>query len=86
MTTTTITLERSAYERLKAHKRSKESFSSTVLRMLDPDRPSLRGFLELFSEEDAEAIGEVVERLKAEDLATERIRLGKGGSRRGHRN
>lgn len=86
MTTTTITLERSAYERLRAQKRSKESFSETVLRVLEPDRPSLRGFLELFSDKDAVAIGQVVERLRSEDLVAERARIKREHRSRGRRN
>ena len=85
MTTTTITLERSAYERLKAHKRAKESFSETVLRILDPERPSLRGLLEIFSQADADAIGEAVEHLREEDIAVERAQSTKGRKVRGNR-
>lgn len=85
MTTTTITLERSAYERLRAQKRPKESFSETVLRVLEPDRPSLKGFLELISMKDAADIGQAVERLRREDLEAERARLTQGGRGRGPR-
>lgn len=85
MTTTTITLERSAYERLRAQKRPKESFSETVLRVLEPDRPSLKGFLELISMKDAADIGQAVERLRREDLEAERARLTQGGRGRGRR-
>ncbi|MGB6501069.1 MAG: antitoxin VapB family protein [Thermoplasmata archaeon] len=86
MTTTTVTLERSAYERLKSVKRSKESFSDTVLRLLEPNRPSLRGFLEIFSEADANAIGKAIEHLRAEDLAFELVQARKERRGRGRRN
>ena len=75
MVTTTITLERSAYELLKANKRPGESFSEEVQRVLGADRPSLRGFLDLFTREDAQAIGKVIGQMRREEIALERNRL-----------
>ena len=85
MATTTITLERSAYELLKASKRPGESFSEEVQRLLGSGRPSLSSFLELFSKEDAEAIGSVIGQLRDEDIALERKRLTRRGDIRGRR-
>ena len=39
MATKTITLELDAYEKLKAAKKNRESFSSVVRRCILPDRP-----------------------------------------------
>jgi len=74
MPTTTITLERSVYERLRAQRRPRESLSQTILRILDSERPSLRGLLEIFSQADADAIGKAVEDLRAEGIPVDGVR------------
>lgn len=85
MTTTTITLERSAYELLKARKKPDESFSEEVHRIMGDPRPSLKGFLDLFPIKDGRAIGDAIEAVRREDLAEERKRLGRGRKELGAR-
>lgn len=85
MATTTITLARSAYELLKANKRPGESFSEEVQRVFGSDRPSLKGFLEVFSPEDARAVGDVIAKMRKEEIALERGRLKREGGHRGRR-
>ncbi len=85
MATTTITLDRQAYELLRFHKRPDESFSEEVRRLLQGSQPSLRGFLSLFSKGDSIAIAEAVEELREQDLAEERRRVKAGRPGRGRR-
>lgn len=85
MSTTTITLERSAYEVLKSRKRPGESFSEEVLRLLGKSQPHLKEFLTLFGPGDPRAIGDAIEEVRAEDIATERRRAGRSGAEHGHR-
>lgn len=68
MGTTTISLERSAYELLKARKLPDESFSEEVVRLLGGSTPSLRGFLEIVSKEDGIPIADAIAAIRAEDL------------------
>jgi predicted CopG family antitoxin len=85
MGTTTISLERSAYELLKSQKRNNESFSEELHRLLGSNQGQLRSFLELISEKDGRKIAAAVDRLRAEDLALARKNLRTGGARRGRR-
>lgn len=52
MPTTTISLERSAYELLKARKRPDESFSEELHRLFGKPEPALKEFLEIVSAKD----------------------------------
>lgn len=56
MVSKTISLEESAYLKLKAAKQLGESFSQVVHRLLKDQPPSLLGFADLFSPEAAEEI------------------------------
>jgi predicted CopG family antitoxin len=70
MTSTTIRLDRSAYELLRSRKRPDESFSEEVVRLLGEAGPSLSGFLEIISKEDGEKVADAIEAVRKEDLAT----------------
>jgi len=70
MPSTTISLERSAYELLKARKRPDESFSEEVVRLLGEAGPSLSGFLEIITEEDGETVANAIEAVRKEDSVT----------------
>ena len=78
MPTTTISLERSAYELLKSRKRADESFSEEVHRLLGEPSPNLQGFLDIISSKDGETIAEAIETIRAEDLRLERKKAHRG--------
>jgi len=69
----TISLEDSAYAKLRRSKRRDESFSDVVHRLLDNPQPSLLEFARLVDRRGAEDVAEVVARLRAEDLRSQRI-------------
>ena len=85
MSTTTISLERSAYELLKSRKRPGESFSEELRRLLAPDEPRLTTFLELVPARDGDIVADAIERFRAEDLDSERRKVSGRGGRRGRR-
>jgi predicted CopG family antitoxin len=84
MPSTTISLERSAYELLKSRKRPDESFSEEVVRLLGEATPSLSGFLEIISEEDGETVAIAIEAVRKEDLETA-VRKSRDGRLHGRR-
>lgn len=76
MVSKTISLEKSAYARLKAAKRPGESFSDVVHRVLGGEQqPSLLEFTRLLPKKDAERVAEVVARLRAEDIEVQKKRF-----------
>jgi predicted CopG family antitoxin len=85
MTTTTISLERSAYELLKSRKKPEESFSEELHRLLGGSGPRLTEFLAILSADDGQEVAAAVEQLRAEDRALERRHATRGGSNRGRR-
>jgi predicted CopG family antitoxin len=85
MPTTTISLERSAYDLLKSRKKPDESFSEELHRLLGPPNPTLRGFLDIVRPEDGRSVAAAIEAVRAEDLRMERRRVSKRGGPRGHR-
>jgi predicted CopG family antitoxin len=70
MPSTTISLERSAYELLRSRKRPDESFSEEVVRLLGDAGPNLSGFLEIVLEEDGEKVANAIEAVRKEELET----------------
>lgn len=72
MASKTISLDEGAYTKLKAEKRPGESFSDVVHRLLEPDQPSLREFVDLLDEGTAEDLAAVIERMDAEDIEAQR--------------
>lgn len=85
MPTTTISLERSAYELLRSQKKPGESFSEELHRLLADSRPSVKSFLDLLSTEAATEVADAIEAIRAEDLSVERSRTRTPGGRRGRR-
>lgn len=72
----TISLDDDAYETLKNQKRPGESFSDVIHRMLGPAQPSVREFVGLLSEEAAEELADVVEKMREDDLDRQRDPVG----------
>ena len=85
MSTTTISLDRSAYDLLRARKRPEESFSEEIHRLLGSNAPELKGFLTLLSATDATAVADSIEAARAEDLDYERSRARRPKVKRGRR-
>ena len=75
MPSRTISLEDSAYEKLRAAKRPGESFTDVVNRILVDKRPSLSLFAGLLSKKEGDELAKVVKRMRTEDLEFERKRL-----------
>lgn len=74
MGTKTISLEDSAYSRLKAVKRPGESFSDVVNRVLGAKEPVFLDFRGLLHGRAAEQLADAVERMKREDIKVQRTR------------
>jgi predicted CopG family antitoxin len=85
MTTTTISLERSAYELLRARKRPDESFSEELHRLLGSAGPDLKDFLEIVSLDDGRTIADAIGSIRAEDLAEEKTKAGRARKEHGRR-
>lgn len=85
MATTTISLDRSAYDLLRSRKRPDESFSDEIHRLLGADSPELKEFLELLPPKDAADVADTIEAARAQDLELERRRTRRGSSNRGRR-
>lgn len=71
MATTTISLDRSAYDLLRSRKREDESFSDEIHRLLGAGAPELKEFLALLPPNDAAKVAETIERARAEELQVE---------------
>lgn len=74
MASRTISLELSAYERLKAAKRPGESFSDVIHRLLGARPASILGVQSLLDARAGEELATVVARLKRVDLEHQRRR------------
>jgi predicted CopG family antitoxin len=85
MPTTTISLERSAYDLLKARKKPDESFSEELHRLLGSASPDLKGFLDLVSPMDGRVIADSIESIRAQDLEEARKNSSQRGKKHGHR-
>ena len=85
MSTTTISLDRSAYDLLRARKRPEESFSEEIHRLLGSSAPELKGFLTILPGSDATAVADSIEAARAEDLEYERSRVRRPKVKRGRR-
>jgi predicted CopG family antitoxin len=75
MGTKTISLEDSAYMRLKAVKRLGESFSDVVNRVLGGKDPSFLNFRGLLQGRSIERLAETVARMRREDLRAQRLHM-----------
>jgi len=67
-----ISLEVSAYKRLRAAKRPGESFTDVVNRLLDERKPSFSLFDGLLTQKESDELARVVQRFREEDLKLER--------------
>jgi predicted CopG family antitoxin len=77
MGTKTISLEDSAYARLKAVKRPGESFSDVVNRVLGAKEPMFSDFKGILAPYAIKQLAETVEHMKREDIRLQRIRIQK---------
>ncbi len=85
MSSRTISLEKSAYEKLRAAKLRSESFSDVVARILEPDRPSLTALAGFLTPGEAKGVRAAVWRLRSEDVPLDRERLARWGTPHGRR-
>lgn len=74
MASKTISLEESAYEKLLAAKRTGESFSGVIHRLLSDRQPALVDFQGLLDPRDAKRLAGVVARMKRADIEAQRQR------------
>ena len=74
MGTKTISLEDSAYVKLKAAKRPGESFSDVVNRILRGREPSLLDLRGLFDRKSVDQLVEAIARMREEDIEAQKLR------------
>lgn len=74
MGTKTISLEDSAYAKLKAAKRPHESFSDVIHRILGNRQPAFSDFRGLLDRRAAEQLAAAVARMREEDLRAQQGR------------
>jgi predicted CopG family antitoxin len=74
MGTKTISLEDSAYEKLRGAKRPGESFSDVVKRILGGREPSFSDFRGLVDRRGAKALADAVAKMREEDVRVQRGR------------
>ena len=75
MPSRTISLEVSAYDRLKAAKWPGESFSVTVNRILGGSVPTYRSLAGFLSGKEAQAVREAVRRMRGLEAPSERSHI-----------
>ena len=75
MGTKTISLEDSAYGKLKAAKRPGESFSDVIHRVIGSREPSLLEFTKLLDRKASEELARAIARMRADDIALQRRKL-----------
>lgn len=78
MGTKTISLENSAYSKLKAAKRAGESFSDVIHRIVGSREPSLLEFTELLDKKASEDLARAIARMRDEDIALQRRKMARG--------
>ena len=78
MGTKTISLEDSAYSKLKAAKRPGESFSDVIHRVVGSHEPSLLEFTKLLDKKAAEDLARAIAKMREEDIALQRRRTAEG--------
>ena len=78
MGTKTISLEDSAYGKLKAAKRPGESFSDVIHRVVGSREPSLLEFTKLLDRKSSEELARAIARMRDEDIALQRRKLTEG--------
>lgn len=70
----TISLEDSAYAKLRAAKRPGESFSDVIQRVLGDRQPSFLDFRGLLDRKSAERLAKILARMREEDLEAQKGR------------
>jgi predicted CopG family antitoxin len=84
----TVSLEVSAYDRLKAAKRPGESFSVTINRILEGSRPTYRSLAGFLSRAEAAQVREAIQRMRDAEAPAERKHMNEvnrtGGRHPGH--
>lgn len=78
-----MSLEESAYERLKAAKAPDESFSEAVHRILADSKPSFRQLSGVLASTEAEAIRTAIRRMRTQEASAEQRRILSWGKKRG---
>jgi predicted CopG family antitoxin len=86
MPSRTVSLETSAYERLRAAKRPGESFSDAINRILEGSKPSFRVLAGILTVEDAKKIRKAIAAMRQREAPAERAWLEKLGSSSGGHN
>lgn len=66
MSSKNISIKESVYERLSAHKRTNESFSDVIERLLENEEPDWRNSAGIYSDEEAREIEEYLARKRVE--------------------
>jgi predicted CopG family antitoxin len=74
MGTKTISLEDSAYVKLKAAKRPGESFSDVINRLLGNREPSLLDLRGLFDRRSVDQLVAAIARMREEDIEAQKLR------------
>jgi len=80
----TVSLENSAYERLKAAKLSGESFSVTINRILAGTRPTYRSLAGFLTRSEAQEVRRAIERMRQAEAPAERQHFDKLRQGSGH--
>lgn len=75
MASKTVSLEKSAYDRLKASKLPGESFTETVNRLVKGNAPSFRVLAGTINPGDSRAIRATIRRMRAAEASAERSSL-----------
>lgn len=71
----TVSLEKSTYERLRSAKLPGESFTVTVGRLLEGTRPSFRSLAGFWTATDAQRVRSAIRRMRTTEAEAERRRL-----------
>ena len=74
-----MSLEKSAYERLKAAKKPGESFSETIGRILTGSQPSYRALAGFLTPSEGRTVRSAIERMRDAEAPAERQRLAEMG-------
>ena len=74
----TISLEDSAYNKLRAAKRSGESFSDVIHRLLGKGEPSLMEFTRLADRQVVDKVADAVSRMRQEDIELQKRMMKEG--------
>ena len=82
MSSRTVSLQVSAYERLRAAKRPGESFTQTINRILRESRPSFRVLAGALSPKDAAAVRDAIAEMRESEAPAEARKLAAFGSYR----